>query len=213
MTSPVQTTTDEPTALRQRLAEGEAGAFEDLVRQYQDRIINLAYHLLADREAARDIAQDVFVRAFHGLKKFRGEAELFTWLYRITVNLSLNYRRKRKWERLFSFTEPADTDRWQTDESSRPDAMAERKEVHHLLQKALARLPEKQRALVLLQRWEGLSYKQIAEVTGLSLSAVESKLHRANKKLAVMLPELLERGDSCNNVKSKSSPQEESFSA
>jgi len=175
-----------------KIARGDKHAFDDLVLTYQQRIINLAFRLLGDADAAQDIAQDVFVRAYLGAKNFRGDSQVYTWLYRITVNLAANYRRKRKWEKLLSFFEPESKPAWPDTESSRPDTQLESKERKQILQKALARLPESQRTLLVLHRWEGLSYKEIAEVTGLSVAAVESRIHRGYKTLGKMLPKLLE---------------------
>ncbi len=188
-TKPVQ----KQAPLIQRIASGDRQAFDELVLTYQQRIINLAYRLLGDAAAAQDIAQDVFVQAYQNAGKFRGEASEFTWLYRITVNLASNYRRKRKWEKLFSVIDPEKMDFWRQDSRQQPDNQLEQTEQNRIIRKAIAKLPEAQRTALILHRWEGLSYKEIAEVTGWTLSAVESKIHRAYENLGKILPDLLEK--------------------
>ena len=186
-----KSTGDDPSLVA-RLARGDMHAFDDLVLAYQQRIINLAFRLLGDADAAQDIAQDVFVRAYQGAKNFRGDSQVYTWLYRITVNLVSNYRRKRKWEKVLSLFEPESRPMWPAGESSRPDTRLESKERRQLVQRALSMLPESQRTVLVLHRWEGMSYKEIAKVTGLSLAAVESRIHRGYKMLGKILPKLLE---------------------
>ncbi len=170
-----------------KIAAGDRQAFSQLVLQNQDRVVNLAFRILGDRAAAEDIAQDAFLRAYHSADRFRGGASVQTWLYRITVNLALKHLRKRKWERLFSFLEAEEINRWQTELNQRPDRLAETEEAKQLLHQAVLQLPEAQRTVLILHRWEGLSHKEIADIMGLSVSAVESRLHRAYKKLATIL--------------------------
>lgn len=184
-----------PAELTSRMARGDMQAFGELVSAYQQQVLNLAYRLLGDATTAEDIAQDVFVRAYKSAGSFRGQSQLSTWLYRITVNLVLNYRRKRKWETLFAFAgAELRTGEWPAS-NNRPDREAEQREREDIIQRALRRLPDGQRIVLVLHRWEGYSYKEIAEITGQTVGAVESKIHRAYKRLAKILPQMLEKNE------------------
>ena len=179
--------------LIRRIKEGDSRAFDEMVLTYQERIVNLAYRLLGDADAAQDVAQDAFVKAFLHLDSFKAESSLFTWLYRITVNLAISRLRKRKWERLFSYFDPLSLRGWLAEWSKQPDAIVEKKEQHHLIHTALNRLPETQRTVLVLHRWEGLSHQEIARILNISVSAVESRIHRAYRTLSHILPKLLDR--------------------
>lgn len=185
--------------IRTQIASGDMRAFEELVLAHQQQVLNLAFRLLGDPVTAEDIAQDVFVKAWEAASSFRGDAEIGTWLYRITVNLVSNYWRKRKWERLLPFGEKEEHWKFTADAADRPDLIAEKNEQQEIIHQALLKLPEEQRLPLVLHRWEGISYKEIAEITGSSLAAVESRIHRAKRKLAKILSQMLEREVSGSN--------------
>jgi len=175
--------------------------FEEVVERYYDKVLNLAFRLMGDREEAHDLTQEVFIHAFQAYDRFRGEAEVFTWLYRITVNLAKNrYKqlqreREHRWEILEEMdeeeeeTEPFE---WEDTKLS-PETLLERKELAEAIQKAIDELPEDQRVTLVLRDIEGLSYQEIARIQGCSVEAVKSRLFRARSALRKKLKPFLER--------------------
>lgn len=164
--------------LIERARKGDDDAFGELVRMHQDRVYRTAVRLVGD-EDAKDITQDVFIKAHGELKRFRGRSALSTWLYRMTVNLSLNHLRgaRREFDRRERYgpgvsTPPPGPDRQLLDD-----------ELTGIVWAAIDALPEKQRTAVILRRFEELPASRIAEVMGLSIGAVESLLHRAKLSL------------------------------
>lgn len=153
--------------------------------------------MLQNREDAEDVTQDVFLQAYKSLKHFRGESNISTWLYRIAVNFSLNLQRKRKVKRWISINaESTSSITKENDEFSfdiagpieeTPGAILEKKEMEQVVLKAINALPNQQRVALLLSRYEGLSYEDIAKIMDVSVASVESRLHRAKQNLVKML--------------------------
>jgi RNA polymerase sigma-70 factor (ECF subfamily) len=162
------------TELMMRVKAGDQSAFKAIVERYQRRVINVGYRFLGNREDAEDV---------------KPRAELFTYLYSIATHLALNQLRKKKRLRLFSLDQSGrngevEIDREvPADPADQPDQSLERAEREAVVRRALDTLPAAQKTAVILSRYEGLSYKQIAEVMDISVSAVESKLHRAKQTL------------------------------
>lgn len=190
-TIPLAGEVDEDWELLVRAAGGEEDAATAFVERHQGRLIGLCWHSLGDREAARDATQEVFLKAFRYADRVEPRGRCFTWLYRIAINHCLNQVRRRKIARFFSlqamgdgrdgadptFFDPAD---------ERPDAesMLLARERWRRTRECLDRLPENQRTVVLLAKFEGLSGREIAETLGISEGAVESRLVRAMRRLA-----------------------------
>lgn len=177
------------TDLMMRVKAGDKSAFKPIVENYQRRVINVAYRLLGNREDAEEVAQETFLRAYLSAKSYKPQAELFTYLYSIATHLALNRLRKRKRVRWFSLDASREDGAEEPGQEvignpvDRPDMSLERAEREALVRHALDALPAAQKTAVTLNRYEGLSYKQIAEVMDISVSAVESKLHRAKQTL------------------------------
>ena len=175
--------------LVQKIIDRDHRAFKGLVDQYQHLVINTCYHLIGNRQDAEDVAQEVFFQVYKSAKKFRQEAKLSTWLYRIAVNRSLNLIRDKKrsgWLRSLSSLLEGERQRVAdvpASDSDRPDVALEKKERNVMLQKAIDSLPEKQKAAFVLHKYEGLSYQEIAGILQHSLSSVESLIHRAKLNL------------------------------
>ena len=173
--------------------EGKAGAFDAIVRTHQDRVYAFCLRMLADREDALDVAQEVFLSAYRNLAGFRGEASLSTWLLRIAANRSLNRIRQRATRaarEVMSIELQGDGDApFQPPgrEEDRPDRMVESRETRKILEAAIANLDEDSRMLVLLSDVEGLSYEELSEAVGIPLGTVKSRLHRARMALRKML--------------------------
>lgn len=182
-------------ALAERAAKGDAGAFDALVALFSSRVFSVAFRMLGDRAEAEDLSQEVFVALYHALPTFRGESKLSTWIYRITRNRALNkmkFLQRRQVGRHADLDDPAvaagvsDPDTHHTGARD-PSRKLENLELRTLLERQLRELPEEQRTLVVLRDLEELSYEEIAEVTGLPLGTVKSRLHRARLELAQRL--------------------------
>ncbi len=188
---PVQTDQE----LIDRFQQGDESTFDELVRRHEQRIRALCGCYLSDPQDVQDAAQETFIRAFRGLPSFRPEARFSTWLFRIAIHTSLNQvrsRRRRGWMQAFSRL-PGMEDQIVTSRMSAPTPLeeVERAEQQRLIRAALDSLPEEQRTAVILHRFHGLKYQEIADATGSSLAAVEARIHRAKGRLAVLLAEYM----------------------
>ncbi len=171
-----------------RVAAGDVQAFASLVESHQERLLRLCERLLGDAEEARDAAQEVFLKAYRKAAAVRPQGRVYTWLYRIAVNHCLNKLRRRKLVRFLRWEDPEERDAPAfdpPDEAADPAAALEARRRWWVTRRALARLPENQRSVLVLVRFEGLSYKQVAEVLGITEGAVESRLFRAMRRLEV----------------------------
>ena len=170
-------------------ARGDEEAFRTLVELHQDRIVRLCERILGDREEARDGAQEVFLRVYRHAADAEPRGRLFTWLYRIALNHCFNRLRRRKIVRFFSFERagPHGSEETATLDPAdgRPDAEADllTRERWRATRRVIDALPEGQRAVLLLARFEGLSQREIAETLGITEGAVESRLVRAMRRL------------------------------
>ncbi|MFQ5903073.1 MAG: RNA polymerase sigma factor [Candidatus Binatia bacterium] len=175
--------------LVQRSQGGDRLAFNQLVLKYRNRVMGVATRMLGDRVEAEDLAQDVFVKVYHGLQGFQGEALFSTWLYRVTANSCLNRRRRRKRESQVTQVVD-DPERVFSDRASNPHTLLERKELKVFLEKAIQALPQEQRMVLILRDIEGLSYEEIADSLGLELGTVRSRLHRARLEVQASVKEI-----------------------
>jgi RNA polymerase sigma-70 factor, ECF subfamily len=169
-----------------RVAAGDAEAFASLVESHQERLIRLCERLLGDAEAARDAAQEVFLKAYRKAGDVRPQGQVYTWLYRIAVNHCLNKLRRRRLVRFLRWEDPGERDVPAfdpPDEAADPAAALEARRRWQATRRAIERLPENQRTVLVLVRFEGLSYKQTAAVLGITEGAVESRLVRAMRRL------------------------------
>jgi RNA polymerase sigma-70 factor, ECF subfamily len=178
--------------LLSKLRRRDPGAFEALVREHQDRVFDFCVRMLGgDREEASDLVQEIFVSVHQNLDRFRADAKLSTWILRIAKNQCLNrlkYLKRRGRGRSDGFEEVGEAAlNDAVGAPARPDealdAAREREQVH----RAISKLDEDQRMLVVLRDIEGLSYEEIVEITELAVGTVKSRLHRAREKLAEIL--------------------------
>jgi RNA polymerase sigma-70 factor (ECF subfamily) len=177
-----------------RVREGDEEAFREIVEGYKKPIFDLCFRYIGNQADAEEVALDVFLHLYKARETYKPEAKLSTFLYRIAVNLSLNRIRDRKRKRLLSLeflrrNRPIDPE---SPEADRPDAVLEGREREAMIRKAIDLLPEKQKAALLLRRYEELSYEEIAAVMKTSVSAVEALLFRARETLKKKLRPLLE---------------------
>ena len=170
---------DDPDgAFIQRIWGGDQSAFNQLVLKYRNRVMGVATRMLGNRVEAEDLAQDVFVKVYHGLKEFKQESLFSTWLYRITANSCLNHQRRKRRER--QANEALDeSELTLSDSTSDPHIALEEKQLKLCLEKAIQALPREQKIVLILRDIEGLSYEAIADSLGVELGTVRSRLHRA----------------------------------
>lgn len=180
---------DSRLLIRQAQA-GDLRAFEELVVIYQDKIVTLSYYLTGNQADAQDLAQEVLVQAYTKLRSFRQEADLGTWLHRITVNLWSNMQRRQKFPNLLSLDDPVQTGEGEfsrtvasDDPEGDPEEAFEGKELQESVRQALRSLSEEYRIVLVLREIEGYSYEEIAKITGCSLGTVKSRMNRARQAL------------------------------
>lgn len=166
------------------IRKGDQNAFRELVSLFQTRVHNTALSFLQNREDAEDVSQEVFVEVYNSATSFRGDSKVSTWIYRITVNRSLDLLRSRKRKKRFAivksiFGEDSVAPRWDKGHFEHPGVLLENRERAAILFDAINRLPERQKAAFILQKVEGLSQKETAESLGISESAAESLVGRA----------------------------------
>lgn len=166
-----------------RCRTGDFEAFAQLVQRYRDRIFNLAWQLLGNRDDAEDVAQETFLQAFEHLSEFRGDAQLLTWLYRIAINACKMKVRQRKFvEPLPEDFEPAEEIDW--------NAVEERWLLKRKIDAVLAKLSEPLRLVLVLREMHELSYDEIASVLGIPVGTVRSRLFEARRKFAQIWREM-----------------------
>lgn len=160
-------------------------AFNLLVRQYQGRLYGFIRRMVTDHDEAQDVLQNTFVKVWHGLDKFRADSKLYSWLYRIAHNECLNHLRNLKRD-LFTSHESVMERLTTTLDSSEHFSgdIIQRK-----LQKAIMRLPDKQRAVFNMKYFDELKYEEISTITGTSVGALKSSYHIAVKKIEAWLTE------------------------
>jgi RNA polymerase sigma-70 factor (ECF subfamily) len=170
---------DEDVVTIVRCLQGEAAAFEAIVRRYQRVLFTVAHRVLGNAEDAMDATQNTFVRAYEHLDTFDPSRRFFSWIYRIAINESLNMKRARRPE------QPLDV------AAERPEANASellaRLEQSELIDSALVRLPEEQRLVVVLRHFADMSYSEIGEAMGVPEKTVKSRLFAARQRLGTIL--------------------------
>lgn len=165
--------------IRLFLAGDRERAFTEIVKAYSERLFWYVRRYVSSHEDADDIVQDIFVKVWAALPSFRGESQLFTWLYRIATNEALNYVRRQKVRAALSFR-PIDAEmERRVDE----DPWFNGDEAERTLMKALQKLPLKQRVVFSMRYFEDMSYEEISEVTGTSVGALKASYHIASTKL------------------------------
>jgi RNA polymerase sigma-70 factor, ECF subfamily len=180
-------------ALVQQCAAGDEEACTRLVTDHQRMVYQLAFHLLGDPQEALDLSQEVFLRVFRTISRFRGQSSLRTWIYRIAINQARNrhrfWRRRHRADQVSLDQHMAAHGEFVSAGEIRPDRMLAQKELAQRLQSALDHLPFDQRTAIVLREIDGLSYEEIAYSLGVAVGTVKSRLTRARHALRQELRE------------------------
>lgn len=176
----------EERVLLRKASGGDIRAFEALVAAYEKVLYNLAFRLTGNKEDAMDVVQDVFLKAYQALPRFRGDSKFSTWLYRVCVNASMDVLRMRKKGASLSLDGvPAGESllRRSDDSGVSTEVHVETRVLAQSAMAALSRLDPAQRAVIVLCDMQGHSYQEISEILGISVGTVKSRLHRARQAL------------------------------
>jgi RNA polymerase sigma-70 factor (ECF subfamily) len=190
---------DSDAVLVERTVAGDQKAFELLVIKYQRRIQRLIGRMVRDVDLVEDIAQETFIRAYRALAQFRGEAQFYTWLYRIAVNTAKKAlmdlkRNPTISENSFKSDDDDETSPLENEltSSETPDAVLASKEIAQIINAALEALPEELRQAITLREIEGLSYEEISEAMNCPIGTVRSRIFRAREAISQKVKPLLE---------------------
>jgi len=174
-----------------RFLAGEKEAFEGLMLRYQAKIFNLSYRFMNDRQEAEELTQEVFFKVYRKLSGFRGDAKFSTWLFQVAVNHCRNrlkYLQRRKRQQHESLDQTLNTpegevQRQVPDETRIPEDLLQRRQTQQIVADKISTLPEEYRTVIVLRDIQGLSYEEIAQITGTVEGTVKSRLHRARNEL------------------------------
>ena len=190
----------EDTDLIRKLIEGDRISFENLVKQFKNKVFNTSLSILQNVEDAEDITQEVFVEVFQSVKNFKGESKLSTWIYRIAVSKSLEFLRWKNRKKRFGFMQSLLYNNLtetilEIPNFFHPGIQLENKERAAILFAAINKLPENQKTAFILHKIEGLSYAEVADVMHATVSSVESLLFRAKQSLQKLLGDYYEKNE------------------
>lgn len=181
-----------------KISEGNETAFEEFVLCHQKKILNLIYRYTHSMPDAEELMQDVFVRVWNSARSFRGKSEVFTWLYRIAVNLAINHLKKKRFPAK-SLDIPVNLQDGEVQqqvpapENQQPDCIFEEKAVKSIIENVVAQLPSTQKMAFVLSRYENNSYAEISATMKTSVSSVKSLLFRANHNIRKQLLPIKEK--------------------
>lgn len=171
---------------------GDLDAFEQLIIRYEKKIYSICFYFLKNREDAEDAAQEIILKLYKKLGSFRNEASFSTWMNYVASNTCRDYLRKRKRNKVLYLDDDIQTEdgrisRELPSEESTPEERVENKELGALMQDTIAKLKEDHREILLMREYQELSYEEIAEILGISVGTVKSRIYRARKDLKAIL--------------------------
>ncbi len=182
----------------QAFLDGDQRAFGELVRRYDNRLVNFVYRTVGDRERAQDLVQETFVRVYRHLERFDQTKKFSTWIYTIASNLAKNELRNRSRNPLVLFQtikQSWDADHrpleWE-DTQYKPDDLYRKRHLKEKVDEAVAQLPEHHRVVFVLRELEGKTYEEISEITGVNLGTVKSRLNRARNNFAQIIAPMID---------------------
>jgi len=185
--------------LVKRCQAGETEAFDELVTRYRTRIFAMIYNMVHNEQDAWDLAQDSFVKAWKSIKRFRGRSSFYTWIYRIVMNVTIDWLRKKQvkgagveFDDAIQLREVSPASKTLPKADPLPYERMERSEVRARIDNAIAQLSPEHRAVILMKETEGMQYHEIAEALGCSIGTVMSRLFYARKKLQNLLKDVYE---------------------
>jgi RNA polymerase sigma-70 factor (ECF subfamily) len=185
--------------LVRRCQAGDTEAFDELVTRYRTRIFSMIYNMVHSEQDAWDLAQDSFLKAWKSIKRFRGRSSFYTWIYRIVMNVTIDWLRKKhvkggdtEFDDATQLREIDPASKTVPKTEALPYEMMERDEIRTRIDKAIAQLSPEQRAVILMKEIEGMQYHEIAEALGCSIGTVMSRLFYARKKLQTLLKDVYE---------------------
>lgn len=178
--------------LIQKLKERNETAFRYVISTYQKMVLNCSFKFLRNVESAQDLTQEVFLEVFESIHTFKQNSKLSTWIYRITVSKSINQLNSLKTKKRFAFLTSLlgnenNEEIYAASESNNPDKLLENKDRAAVLKWAIEKLPENQRIVFTLSKYNEMNYEEIAAILNASISSVESLLHRAKTNLKKIL--------------------------
>ena len=166
--------------------------FEEILDKYEKRIFNMIYRMIGNYDDAVDLTQETFLRVYKSLRSFRGEANIYTWIYQIALNLCRTKIAQERKIKVVSLdqeieTEEGEVEREVPDDSMAPEAIWETRNIQEAVQKAIEKLPPPYREVIILHDLQGFSYSEIANMLGTNEQAIRVRLHRARKRLKELL--------------------------
>jgi RNA polymerase sigma factor (sigma-70 family) len=187
---------DPDAELVQRAQDGDTRAFDELVMKYSRKLYGLVYNMTSNKEDTHDLLQDIFAKAYRSLKRFRGKSTFYTWIYSISVNMSLNFLKKRKRRAGYSFddidsgiqNDPAFIDQAY---HANPRRQSNINELQKKLNEAMQELSEDHRSVVTMFDIQGMPHAEISRILGVSEGTVRSRLYYAHKQLQGYLEEFI----------------------
>jgi len=178
---------------------GDTGAFDELVGRFRNRVFGMIYNMVHNEQDAWDLAQDSFVKAWKSIGRFRGQSSFYTWLYRIVMNVSIDWLRKKQvkgsgaeFDDAIQLKEIDPASRTVPKADALPHEKMERQEIRARIEAAIAQLSPEHRAVILMKEMEDMQYHEIAESLGCSIGTVMSRLFYARKRLQNMLRDVYE---------------------
>lgn len=170
--------------LIEEFKKGNEQAFNTLVLRYKEKVYWIVRRMVPDHDEADDITQNVFIKAYHSLRSFKGDSSFYTWIYRIAVNLSLNEIRRRKLRRTFTIDE--EVHQVQSQDAQPLELMVQRERTQQIIE-AIELLPDKQKKVFLLRYYEELPYEEIAKILKTSVGGLKANYFHAVKKIGAYL--------------------------
>ena len=184
--------------LVKRCQDGDSEAFDELVTRYRTRVFGMIYNMVHSEQDAWDLSQDSFVKAWKSIKRFRGQSSFYTWIYRIVMNVTIDWLRKKQVKGGAEFDDAIQLKEIDPASKTVPKAVAlpfqqiEQAEIRGEIDKAIAQLSPEHRAVILMKEIEGMQYHEIAEALDCSIGTVMSRLFYARKKLQNLLRDFYE---------------------
>lgn len=174
-----------------RTKKGDRAAYKELVERYQKRVFGILFGMLHSREDAMELTQDVFIKVYQRIGEFEEKSSFYTWVYRIAVNLAIDFRR-REWKKVHTEYDDSVADSGADDaifqrDRRNPEEATRDKELGDQINRALETLPDEQRAVLTMREVDGLSYQEMADVMGCSIGTIMSRLFYARKKMQAAL--------------------------